>query len=133
MKLYTAIFLLAAAVAYAQQQDSNQGPNLSEGSNAVSNPNENNGWQAQGSFFDGSQSGANNIGPHGSVKDSFNHQAENQAILDSNFVNPSKFDITGNKGDTANGQNNKLGDIFAAAGLPPPPAGPHPVVRRGSL
>ncbi|KAJ1662575.1 hypothetical protein IW140_005285 [Coemansia sp. RSA 1813] len=130
MKLFTTV-IFAAAVALAQQQGSNQGPNLSEGSNAVSNPNENNGVQFQGSLVDGSQSGGNVIGHGGEVGNSFNHQAENQAILDSNFVNPSKNDISGNRGDTANGAGNNIGDILAGLGLPGGFAGgPPPGIHR---
>ncbi|KAJ2389189.1 hypothetical protein GGI23_005888 [Coemansia sp. RSA 2559] len=115
MKLFATV-LFAAAIAHAQQQGQNQGPNLSEGSNAVSNPNVNNGDQFQGSFVDSSRSGGNVVGPDGKVGSSFNHQASNSAILDSNFVNPSENSLSGNKGDTANGEGNSIGDIIA--GLP---------------
>ncbi|KAJ2850987.1 hypothetical protein GGI22_005317 [Coemansia erecta] len=58
---YIAALLVAATAVVAQQQESNQGPNISTGSNAISNPNVNNGFQAQGSFIDGSDSGGNTI------------------------------------------------------------------------
>ncbi|KAJ2848358.1 hypothetical protein GGI22_005749 [Coemansia erecta] len=124
MKLFATV-LFAAAIAHAQQQGQNQGPNLSEGSNAVSNPNVNNGDQFQGSFVDSSRSGGNVVGPDGKVGSSFNHQASNSAILDSNFVNPSENSLSGNKGDTANGEGNSIGDIIA--GLP---AFPTPVLAQ---
>ncbi|KAJ2402272.1 hypothetical protein GGI23_000834 [Coemansia sp. RSA 2559] len=114
MKFF-ATLLIAATAVLAQQQESNQGPNASSGSNAVSNPNENNGFQAQGSFFDGSQSGDNVI--DGQVGESFNHGASNQAILDSNFVNPSQNSVSGNKGDSANGEANNIGDFVQDLGF----------------
>ncbi|KAJ1662576.1 hypothetical protein IW140_005284 [Coemansia sp. RSA 1813] len=114
MKFFAALVVAATAV-LAQQQEGNQGPNLSEGPSAVSNPNVNNGFQAQGSFFDGSQSGGNQIS--GQVGSSFNHQASNSAILDSNFINPSKSSVSGNVGDTANGEGNSIGDFFGAGGF----------------
>ncbi|KAJ1890210.1 hypothetical protein LPJ81_005981, partial [Coemansia sp. IMI 209127] len=58
---FIATLLIAATAVLAQQQVSNQGPNVSTGSNAISNPNVNNGFQAQGSFIDGSDSGGNTI------------------------------------------------------------------------
>ncbi|KAJ2554005.1 hypothetical protein EV175_002739 [Coemansia sp. RSA 1933] len=114
MKFFAALVVATTAV-LAQQQEGNQGPNLSEGPSAVSNPNVNNGWQAQGSFFDSSSSGHNDIS--GEVGNSFNHQASNSAIMDSNFINPSKSSISGNVGDTANGEGNAIGDIFGAGGF----------------
>ncbi|KAJ1662572.1 hypothetical protein EV178_005772 [Coemansia sp. RSA 1646] len=113
MKFFVTVLVAATAV-LAQQQDSNQGPNLSNGPSAVSNPNINNGEQFQGSFVDGSRSGGNQVGPGGSVDGSFNHQASNSAIMDSNFVNPSQNSLSGNKGDTANGEGNSIGDVFGA-------------------
>ncbi|KAJ1989893.1 hypothetical protein GGI25_000001 [Coemansia spiralis] len=112
MKLFATLILAATAV-LAQVQEGNQGPNLSEGPAAVSNPNINNGEQLQGSFADSSSSGQNVI--DGRVGNSFNHKAANEAILDSNFVNPSKSSISGNVGDTANGADNMIGDIFHGA------------------
>ncbi|KAJ2508033.1 hypothetical protein GGI11_006193 [Coemansia sp. RSA 2049] len=114
MKFIAALVVAATAV-LAQQQEGNQGPNLSEGPSAVSNPNVNNGWQAQGSFFDSSESGGNQIS--GEVGNSFNHQASNSAIMDSNFINPSKSSVSGNTGDTANGEGNSIGDFFGAGGF----------------
>ncbi|KAJ2537487.1 hypothetical protein EV175_006707, partial [Coemansia sp. RSA 1933] len=114
MKFFlTALF--AVATVLAQEQEGNQGPNLSNGPSAVSNPNVNNGWQAQGSFFDGSTSGGNQI--NGAVDGSFNHQASNSDIQDSNFINPSKSSVSGNVGDTANGEGNTIGDFFGAGGF----------------
>ncbi|KAJ2559358.1 hypothetical protein EV175_000387 [Coemansia sp. RSA 1933] len=115
MKFSATLLLAAATAVLAQQQDSNQGPNLSNGPSAVTNPNVNNGFQAQGSFFDGSSSGGNHIA--GAVDGSFNHQASNNDIQDSNFINPSENSVSGNKGDTANGEGNAIGDIFGAGGF----------------
>ncbi|KAI9499829.1 hypothetical protein GGI25_005571 [Coemansia spiralis] len=112
MKLFTTLLLAATAV-LAQVQEENQGPNLSSGSAAVSNPNTNNGEQFQGSFVDSSSSGQNVI--DGRVSNSFNNKAANEAILGSNFVNPSKSSISGNVGDTASGTDNLIGDIFHGA------------------
>ncbi|KAJ2852779.1 hypothetical protein GGI22_005145, partial [Coemansia erecta] len=122
MKFFITAIIAAAAV-LAQQQDQNQGPNLSDGPSAVSNPNINNGDQFQGSFVDGSTSGRNQIS--GAVDGSFNHQASNSDIQDSNFVNPSQNSLSGNKGNTANGEGNSIGDIFGVGGFfrrqsPPP-------------
>ncbi|KAJ2559359.1 hypothetical protein EV175_000388, partial [Coemansia sp. RSA 1933] len=58
MKIFATILIGVTAV-LAQQQESNTGPNVSNGPNAISNPNINNGFQAQGSFIDGSDSGSN--------------------------------------------------------------------------
>ncbi|KAJ2506879.1 hypothetical protein GGI11_006526 [Coemansia sp. RSA 2049] len=113
MKFFATLFIGAAAV-LAQQQENNQGPNASTGPNAVSNPNVNNGFQAQGSLFDGSVSGGNAI--DGIADGSFNHGASNEAVLDSNFVNPSENKISGNRGETANGANNQLGDFVQGFG-----------------
>ncbi|KAJ1896567.1 hypothetical protein LPJ81_004713 [Coemansia sp. IMI 209127] len=114
MKFFAALLVAATAV-LAQQQEGNQGPNLSEGPSAVSNPNVNNGNQFQGSFVDSSESGGNQIS--GEVGNSFNHQASNSAIMDSNFINPSKSSVSGNVGDTANGEGNSIGDFFGAGGF----------------
>ncbi|KAJ2559357.1 hypothetical protein EV175_000386 [Coemansia sp. RSA 1933] len=115
MKFFATLLIAAATVVLAQQQEGNQGPNASSGSNAVTNPNENNGFQAQGSFFDGSTSGGNDI--TGAVDGSFNHGANNNDIQDSNFVNPSKNSISGNQGDTANGEANNIGDFVQDFGF----------------
>ncbi|KAJ2657987.1 hypothetical protein IWW48_004245 [Coemansia sp. RSA 1200] len=114
MKFFVTILVAATAV-LAQQQEGNQGPNLSNGPSAVDNANINSGWQAQGSFFDGSKSGENQISGH--VDGSFNHQASNSAIQDSNFVNPSESTLTGNTGDSANGHGNNIGDFIAGGGF----------------
>ncbi|KAJ2495701.1 hypothetical protein GGI11_008351 [Coemansia sp. RSA 2049] len=114
MKFFVTILVAATAV-LAQQQEGNQGPNLSNGPSAVDNANINSGWQAQGSFFDGSKSGENLITGH--VDGSFNHQASNSAIQDSNFVNPSESTLTGNTGDSANGHANNIGDFIAGGGF----------------
>ncbi|KAI9499830.1 hypothetical protein GGI25_005572 [Coemansia spiralis] len=113
MKFFAALVVAATAV-LAQQQEGNQGPNISEGPSAVSNPNVNNGFQAQGSFLDSSSSGGNKIS--GEVGGSFNHEASNSAILDSNFINPSQSSVSGNKGNTANGEGNHIGDLFEGLG-----------------
>ncbi|KAJ1667597.1 hypothetical protein IW140_002176 [Coemansia sp. RSA 1813] len=114
MKFF-ATLLIAATAVLAQQQEGNQGPNAATGPNAVSNPNVNSGFQAQGSFFDGSKSGGNVI--DGQVGESFNHGASNSGIQDSNFVNPSKNSVSGNHGDTANGADNQIGDFVQDLGF----------------
>ncbi|PIA14136.1 hypothetical protein COEREDRAFT_82961 [Coemansia reversa NRRL 1564] len=112
MKFFATLVLAATAVV-AQQIGSDSGPTVADGPSAVSNPNINNGQQAQNSLVDGSNKGGNVF--QGLTGNTFSDSVSNLGISDNNFVNPSQTSVSGNKGDTANGEGNHIGDFIQAA------------------
>ncbi|KAJ2863463.1 hypothetical protein GGH94_003588 [Coemansia aciculifera] len=123
MRTYTAIAFAASAV-FAQEIGFSGGSSISSGSNAVSNPNVNNGWQADSSLFSSGGSGApstfNNI-----AGSSFTSVNSNAAFKDNILNNPSATFVKGNDGWTANGNQNAMGPVQNLFG------GAVPVFRRG--
>ncbi|KAJ2001434.1 hypothetical protein H4R26_004137 [Coemansia thaxteri] len=117
MQIFATLVVAATAV-LAQQIGSEQGPSVSSGEVALSNPNVNNGWQSQNSLINNGQDGGNVF--HGLQGNTFNTGFSNSAISDSNFINPSQSHVAGNSGATTNGQGNFIGDFFAGG-----PAGFH--------
>ncbi|KAJ2723483.1 hypothetical protein GGI07_002607 [Coemansia sp. Benny D115] len=109
MQIY-ATLLVAASVVLGQQIGSDGGPAVSNGENAISNPNVNNGWQSQNSLFNTGDSGSNVFS--GLKDNTFNSAVSNSATNDNNFVNPSQSHVTGNNGATTNGEANHIGDVF---------------------
>ncbi|KAJ1847266.1 hypothetical protein LPJ73_004297 [Coemansia sp. RSA 2703] len=110
MKFFAAILVAATAVV-AQQIGSEEGPSVSSGPTAVSNPNVNNGWQAQNSLFDSGHKGGNVF--QDLVGNTFSDSVSNTATNDNNFVNPSQTKVSGNTGATTNGEGNHIGDVFS--------------------
>ncbi|KAJ2723484.1 hypothetical protein GGI07_002608 [Coemansia sp. Benny D115] len=110
MKFFTAIIVAATAVV-AQQIGSEEGPSVASGPSAVSNPNVNNGWQAQNSLFNSGSDGGN-VFEH-LTGNTFNKAVSNSATNDNNFVNPSQVHVSGNTGPTTNGEGNHIGDVFS--------------------
>ncbi|KAJ2084383.1 hypothetical protein H4R24_000013 [Coemansia sp. RSA 988] len=89
------------------------GANVVDGPNAISNPNVNNGWQADSSLFTGSGSNSDG-GPNvfnGVSGSSFTNINSNTAIKDNIVNNPSTDFVSGNSGWTANGDRNQLGPV----------------------
>ncbi|KAJ2093842.1 hypothetical protein GGI09_005735 [Coemansia sp. S100] len=123
MRTYTAIAFAASAV-LAQEIGFSGGSSISSGSNAVSNPNVNNGWQADSSLFSSGGSGApstfNNV-----AGSSFTSVNSNAAFKDNLVNNPSASFVKGNDGWTANGNQNAMGPVQNLFG------GAVPVFRRG--
>ncbi|PIA14135.1 hypothetical protein COEREDRAFT_82959 [Coemansia reversa NRRL 1564] len=117
MQIFTTLLVAASAV-LAQQIGSDQGPNVSNGPSAVSNPNVNNGQQLQNSLVSGGSKGGNVF--EDLVGNTFIDSASNVGISDNNFVNPSSTSVSGNTGATTNGQGNSIGDFFGAipGGIP---------------
>ncbi|KAJ1802775.1 hypothetical protein LPJ56_006078 [Coemansia sp. RSA 2599] len=109
MKFFTAI-LVAATTVIAQQVGSEDGPSVSSGPAAVSNPNVNNGWQAQNSLFNTGSDGGNIF--ENLSGNSFSKSIGNSATNDNNFINPSQTRVSGNTGLTTNGEGNHIGDVF---------------------
>ncbi|KAJ2077579.1 hypothetical protein H4R24_005051 [Coemansia sp. RSA 988] len=110
MKFF-ATLALVASVAVAQQVGSDSGPTVADGPSAVSNPNINNGQQAQNSLVDGSNKGGNTFS--GLKGNTFTNSASNFGMSDNNVVNPSQTVVSGNTGPSANGEDNQIGDILA--------------------
>ncbi|KAJ2590299.1 hypothetical protein H4R99_007153, partial [Coemansia sp. RSA 1722] len=104
-----ATLLIAASAVVAQQVGSSSDGKASTGPNAVTNPNVNNGWQAQNTLFNSANTGGNVFS--GLQGNSFDHSVSNTAFNDNNAVNPSQAQVAGNSGDTANGANNHIGDV----------------------
>ncbi|KAJ2783961.1 hypothetical protein GGI15_002417 [Coemansia interrupta] len=109
-----ATLLIAASAVLAQQVGSSEGPAVSNGETAVSNPNVNNGWQAQNSLFSSGETGGNVFS--GLKDNKFSSSVSNTATNDNNFVNPSQSLVSGNTGSTTNGEHNQIGDIVSGAG-----------------
>ncbi|KAJ2861358.1 hypothetical protein GGH94_004956 [Coemansia aciculifera] len=111
MQIFATLVVAATAV-LAQQIGSEQGPSVSSGETALSHPNVNNGWQSQNSLVNTGSDGGNVFnGLHGNT---FSTGFTNGAISDSNFINPSQNQVSGNTGSTANGEKNHIGDFFTA-------------------
>ncbi|KAJ2699442.1 hypothetical protein FB645_005323 [Coemansia sp. IMI 203386] len=113
MKFFAAV-LVAATTVIAQQIGSEEGPAVSSGPAAVSNPNVNNGWQAQNSLFNSGSDGGNIF--ENLAGNSFSKSIGNTATNDNNFINPSQTRVAGNTGSTTNGEGNHIGDVFSDAG-----------------
>ncbi|KAJ2448403.1 hypothetical protein EV183_005452 [Coemansia sp. RSA 2336] len=114
MYVATAIFTIFA-LASAQEVGFTDGDSVVAGPNAISNPNVNNGWQADSSLFanTGAAGGAAG-GPqvfNDVVGSSFTHVNSNTAIKDNLVNNPSASFVSGNDGWTANGDRNQLGPV----------------------
>ncbi|KAJ2803535.1 hypothetical protein H4R20_002856 [Coemansia guatemalensis] len=112
MKFFATLALAVTAVV-AQQIGSDGGPTVADGPSAVSNPNINNGQQAQNSLVDGSDKGGNVF--QGLSGNTFTDSTTNFGLSDSNFINPSKTSVSGNSGATTNGAGNQIGDILSGA------------------
>ncbi|KAJ2119698.1 hypothetical protein IW147_005662 [Coemansia sp. RSA 720] len=108
MKFFTTIALAATAVV-AQQVGSSGGPSVSDGENAVSHPNINNGLQLQNSLADSSDKGGNVF--HNLEGNTFTNALSNTGISDNNMINPSTDSVSGNSGPTTNGAGNMIGDM----------------------
>ncbi|KAJ2328477.1 hypothetical protein IWW51_001182 [Coemansia sp. RSA 2702] len=108
MRAFTAIIFASSAV-LAQEVGFTGGADVVSGSNAISNPNVNNGWQSDSSLFASDGAGAstfNNV-----VGSSFTGINSNTAIKDNLANNPSFTGVKGNDGWTANGDANALGPV----------------------
>ncbi|KAJ2328985.1 hypothetical protein IWW51_000885, partial [Coemansia sp. RSA 2702] len=111
MYVATAIFASIALVA-AQEIGFTDGDSVVAGPNAISNPNVNNGWQADSSLFD--SAGGAGAAPqvfNDVVGSSFTKINSNTAIKDNLVNNPSASFVKGNDGWTANGDRNQLGPV----------------------
>ncbi|KAJ1961216.1 hypothetical protein GGI12_003369, partial [Dipsacomyces acuminosporus] len=133
--MYTATALLAlTSVALAQEVGLTGGANVASGVSGISTPNVNSGWQSKSSLFvDGSSAAPagllNNV-----VGSTFSHVNSNSAVEGNIINNPSKTDVSGNDGWTANGDANNLGPVqnqFGAAPGVAPIAGAIPFLKRG--
>ncbi|KAJ1765963.1 hypothetical protein LPJ54_005285, partial [Coemansia sp. RSA 1824] len=115
--MYAATAILAiVSLAAAQEVGFTDGDSIVAGPNAISNPNVNNGWQADSSLFagSGSSSGSSNSGPqlfNDIVGSSFTKINSNTAFKDNLVNNPSVTFGSGNDGWTANGDRNELGPV----------------------
>ncbi|KAJ2084386.1 hypothetical protein H4R24_000016 [Coemansia sp. RSA 988] len=106
-----ATILLASSAVLAQEVGFSDGPSVVSGSNAVSNPNVNNGWQSDSSLFaGGGQGGASDVF-NNVVGSAFTNVNSNTAIKDNLVNNPSSALVKGNDGWTANGDANALGPV----------------------
>ncbi|KAJ2467138.1 hypothetical protein GGI02_004133 [Coemansia sp. RSA 2322] len=116
MQIFATLVVAATAV-LAQQIGSEEGPSVSNGPTALSNPNVNNGWQSQNSLINNGVDGGNVF--EGLSGNTFNKALSNSAISDTNFINPSQSHVAGNNGPTTNGEGNMIGDFFGggAAGF----------------
>ncbi|KAJ2724707.1 hypothetical protein GGI07_001760 [Coemansia sp. Benny D115] len=114
----TVAILAIASLAAAQEIGFTQGTNVANGPNAISNPNVNNGWQADSSLFSGDFGGSPN-GASGHqenvfndiIGSSFTRINSNTAFKDNIVNNPSAISVSGNDGWSANGDGNKLGPV----------------------
>ncbi|KAI9501851.1 hypothetical protein GGI25_000265 [Coemansia spiralis] len=119
MRTFTAIFVAASTV-LGQEIGFSGGDNLSTGTNAISNPNVNNGWQADSSLFAGAPvSGSGVTTFNDVVGSSFTNVNSNTAIKDNLVNNPSATLVKGNDGWTANGDHNSLGPVQNLFGRSP--------------
>ncbi|KAJ2478643.1 hypothetical protein IWW56_003590 [Coemansia sp. RSA 2131] len=112
--MYAATAILAiVSLAVAQEVGFTDGDSIVAGPNAISNPNVNNGWQADSSLFAGS-GGSSNSAPqvfNDVVGSSFTKINSNTAFKDNLVNNPSVTFGSGNDGWTANGDRNELGPV----------------------
>ncbi|KAJ2780609.1 hypothetical protein H4R18_003365 [Coemansia javaensis] len=106
MKFLVPLLVAAAAVA-AQEIGADAGSTESSGSVSTNHRNENNGQQTTNSLVDKGDSGSNTFTNLQGNK--FSDSKSNEGTSDSTFVNPSKSSVSGNDGDTANGNHNRLG------------------------
>ncbi|KAJ2834058.1 hypothetical protein J3B01_004145 [Coemansia erecta] len=116
MRTFTAIIFASSAV-LAQEIGFSGGADVVSGSNAISNPNVNNGWQADSSLFASEGTGAstfNNV-----AGSSFTSVNANTASKDNILNNPSLTSVKGNSGWTANGDANALGPVQNQFGAQP--------------
>ncbi|KAJ1799719.1 hypothetical protein LPJ59_001631 [Coemansia sp. RSA 2399] len=105
--------LIAASAVVAQEVGFTGGASLSDGTNAISNPNVNNGMQWDSSLVAGAGSGSS-AGPttfNDIVGSSFTNVNSNAAIKDNLVNNPSFNHVKGNDGWTANGDSNSMGPV----------------------
>ncbi|KAJ2615183.1 hypothetical protein H4S08_001366 [Coemansia sp. RSA 1365] len=110
MRTFATIILASSAV-LAQEVGFSDGPSIVSGSNAVSNPNVNNGWQSDSSLFaSGGQGGSSDVF-NNVFGSSFTNVNSNSAIKDNIVNNPSAAFVKGNDGWTANGDANALGPV----------------------
>ncbi|KAJ2704090.1 hypothetical protein FB645_003565 [Coemansia sp. IMI 203386] len=115
--MYTfATFIAIASIAVAQEIGFTDGPSIADGPSAVSNPNVNNGWQADSSLFSGGSTGGSSAQPGANVFNdvvgsTFTSINSNSAFKDNIVNNPSKVSVSGDKGWTANGDGNQLGPV----------------------
>ncbi|KAJ2489581.1 hypothetical protein IWW37_003861 [Coemansia sp. RSA 2050] len=112
MQIFATLVVAATAV-LAQQIGSEEGPSVSNGPVALSNPNVNNGWQAQNSLINSGTDGGNVF--ENLSGNTFSKSLSNFAMSDNNFINPSQTKVSGNSGSTTNGEGNMIGDFFAGA------------------
>ncbi|KAJ1951732.1 hypothetical protein GGI12_006413 [Dipsacomyces acuminosporus] len=132
MRTFAAL-LVAASATLAQEVGVTGGPNVASGTNGISAPNVNSGWEADSSAFVGGSSAApagvlNNVA--GSTFTSVN---SNSAVKNNIINNPSQTHVKGNDGWTANGDANNLGpvqNLFGSVGALPL-AGAIPFFKRG--
>ncbi|KAJ2724710.1 hypothetical protein GGI07_001763 [Coemansia sp. Benny D115] len=118
MRSFTAIAFVATTTAVIGQEIGfSGGSSISSGTNAVSNPNVNNGWQSDSSLFSsGEGAGVNTF--NNVAGSSFTNVNANAAFKDNILNNPSITSVKGNSGWTANGDANELGpvqNLFGAA------------------
>ncbi|KAJ2417663.1 hypothetical protein GGF41_005363, partial [Coemansia sp. RSA 2531] len=109
MQIFATLVVAATAV-LAQQIGSEEGPNVANGPVALSNPNVNNGWQAQNSLINSGTDGGNVF--ENLSGNTFSKSLSNFAMSDNNFINPSQTKVSGNSGSTTNGEGNMIGDFF---------------------
>ncbi|KAJ2157896.1 hypothetical protein GGF46_004182 [Coemansia sp. RSA 552] len=102
-----------AAFAAAQEIGVSGGDSVVAGTNAIDNPNVNNGVQADASLFAGGNSGGANIF-HDVVGSQFLNANLNAAVQDNLANNVGVFHVGGNSGWTANGDANALGPVSNA-------------------
>ncbi|KAJ2715222.1 hypothetical protein H4R19_001322 [Coemansia spiralis] len=106
MKVFAAV-LAVAAVVVAQEVGSDAGTVSSSGATSIDHKNENNGKQTTNSLTDEGNKGGNKFenlqGNH------FSDSASNTGMSDTVNTNGSKTSTSGNDGDTANGDSNKIG------------------------
>ncbi|KAJ1949120.1 hypothetical protein FBU59_001285, partial [Linderina macrospora] len=110
MRTVASLLAIASATVLAQEIGATDGPSIVSGSNAISSPNINNGWQAEGSFFSGGNSGQGSL--FNNVAGSSFSTVNSNSLFKGNIVNnPSSSSVSGNDGWTANGDANKLGPV----------------------
>ncbi|KAJ2163202.1 hypothetical protein GGF46_000132 [Coemansia sp. RSA 552] len=112
MRSFAAVILASSAV-LAQEIGFSGGADVVDGPNAISNPNINNGWQADSSLFAGGN-GAAAAGPdvfNNVFGSSFTNVNSNAAAKDNIVNNPSFTHVKGNDGWSANGDANALGPV----------------------
>ncbi|KAI8326464.1 hypothetical protein GQ54DRAFT_267736, partial [Martensiomyces pterosporus] len=110
MRTFAALLVAASATALAQEIGFSGGSNAVTGSNAISNPNVNNGWQSDSSLF-ASGSGESGSLFNNVVGSSFSTVNSNSAVKDNIINNPTQSHVQGNEGWTANGDSNNLGPV----------------------